>query len=82
MFVRATLIYHADYVEKFKGTNNNGLRDLHERRGERGGKENERGQKDKWKARLSERDLRGKTIREKQIKTEESVKEKDRRPGF
>lgn len=45
MFVRATLIHHAGDVGKFKGTNNNGLRDLHERRGERGGKENERGQK-------------------------------------
>lgn len=37
--VRATPIHHADDVGKFKGTNDNGLRDLHETRAERGEKE-------------------------------------------
>lgn len=49
MFVHATLIHHTDDGGLgvgwgvFKGTNNNGLRDQHGRKG----KENERGQKGK-----------------------------------
>lgn len=79
--MHATVIHQADDVGKCKGTNNNGLHDLHESHREVGGKESI-GRKGKSSERLRERDLRGKAKGGQRIKTEESVKEKDRRPGF
>lgn len=80
MFVHATHIHHARDGEKFKGSNNNGDCDLHERWRE-GLKENERYKEPnerRVRERERERDLTENVIRKKWIKTEESIKEKDR----